>query len=502
MYSKIKTAVNWGIEGQIVEIETKILRGLPNHIIVGLPSVIIKESKERVKAALKATKLKFPEDRIIQNLFPANIKKEGSQLDLPIAVGISACLNHPSALDLEKIAFLGELSLEGKIQPVQGILSLIDGLKNNGVDKIVIPIDNISEAKYIVGVTIYPYKALSDLLEDLNNDQLKPYENEFEDLQEFPRFDVDISEVIGQNSAIRAVEIAIAGFHNLLIIGPPGCGKSMLVERLTSLMPPMSLNEKIEVTKIYGISEGETFNGLMKYRPFRAPHHTISRIGLVGGGLNILPGEISKAHNGILYLDEIGEFKSDAIESLREPLSSGNVNLTKGGRSITYPSNFMLVATMNPCPCGHYLSKDQACTCSQNEIKRYFGKLSWPILDRLDMTIYMERVDDLERLLKHYESQSEILSSRHIREKIQLAVNFKSKREMTNQISKERLSVEAEQMVVKYHERGKLSMRSYEKLIRISRTIADLELSEIIEKHHVLEAFSYQTSGQVKRFFV
>lgn len=500
MYSKIKTSVNWGIEGQIVEIETKILRGLPNHIIVGLPSTIINESKERVKAALKASHIQFPDDRIIQNLFPANIKKEGSQLDLPIAVGIFTCLNSMYSIDFDQFAFLGELSLEGKIQPIQGILSLIDGLINSGVTHIVIPYGNIQEAKYMTDVKIYPYQDLRTLFNDLGCGCLESYTCDENEIFEPIQHDMDIAEIIGQNSAIRAVQIAIAGFHNLLIIGPPGCGKSMLAERLTTLMPPMSLAEQIEVTKVYGISEGESLNGLMRVRPFRAPHHTISRIGLVGGGATILPGEISKAHNGILYLDEIGEFKSDAIEALREPLSSGSVNLTKGGRSIRFPSNFMLVATMNPCPCGHYLSKDETCTCSHHEIKRYFGKLSWPILDRLDMTIYMERVDDLETLLSN---QRQPLNSNQIRDAIQGAIRFKSKRQ-NSEGKKENvtLSKEAESMIMKYHERGKLSMRSYEKLIKISRTIADLDQSVVVEKKHVLEAFTYQTSSQVKRFFV
>ncbi len=496
MYSKIITSVNWGIEGHIVEIETKILRGLPYHVIVGLPSTIIKESKERVKAALKSSGVKFPEDRIIQNLFPANIKKEGSQLDLPIAIGIFCCLSNIASDTLKSIAFLGELSLEGKIKPVQGILSQIDGLKQKGIKYMVIPFENINEAQFITDVIFYPYYDLQHLFEDLLKGELKAINvtnknNNHDYLEEFA-YDIDLSQVVGQNAAIRAIEIAVAGFHNLLIIGPPGCGKSMLAERLITIMPPMTLEEKIEVTKIYGISENENFNGLIHRRPFRAPHHTISRIGMVGGGATILPGEISKAHNGILYLDEIGEFKSDAIEAMREPLSSGHVNLTKGGRSLTYPSNFMMVATMNPCPCGHYLSKEDKCTCSHSEIKRYFGKLSWPILDRLDMTIYMERVDDLKKVLR---PGNVVYDSAQMRDSISKAVAFKRTREGDG------LSNEAQSLLIKYHERGKLSMRAYEKLVGISRTIADLDNSDQIMKKHILEAFTYQTSMQIKRFF-
>ncbi len=507
MYSKIITSVNWGIEGQIVEIETKILRGLPYHVIVGLPSTIIKESKERVKAALKTSGVKFPEDRIIQNLFPANIKKEGSQLDLPIAMGIFCCLTGVDPDMLENIAFLGELSLEGKIQPVQGILSQIDGLKQHGIKRIVIPYGNIEEARFITDVQFYPYRELKHLLDDFVRVNLKVLEaipsEKYEELPDLTN-GLDLSQVVGQNAAIRAIEIAVTGFHNILIIGPPGCGKSMLAERLSSIMPPMTLDEKIEVTKIYGISDGDHIKGLMHHRPFRAPHHTISRIGLVGGGTAILPGEISKSHNGILYLDEIGEFKNDAIEALREPMSSGRVNLTKGSRSLTFPSNFMMVATMNPCPCGHYLSKDENCTCSHNEIKRYFGKLSWPILDRLDMTIYMERVIDLKKALG---SQNSVYNSNRTRATISKAVAFREKRmaEKATVSNKFKvasgLSKEAEELLIKYHERGKLSMRAYEKLVNISRTIADLDGSMQIMKNHILEAFTYQTSMQVKRFF-
>jgi len=509
MYSKIITSVNWGIDGQVVEIETKILRGLPYHVIVGLPSMIIKESKERVKAALKTSGVKFPEDRIVQNLYPANIKKEGSQLDLPIAMGIFSCLSNIASELLNNIAFLGELSLEGKIQPVQGILSQIDGLKQHGIKRIVIPKGNVKEAQFVTDIKFYPYADLKQLFSDLLNGDLigleaTRIEKNHEVFEKFTN-DLDLSQLIGQNAAIRAIEIAVAGFHNILIIGPPGCGKSMLAERLTTIMPSMTLDEKIEVTKIYGISDGENVNGLMHNRPFRAPHHTISRIGLVGGGVTILPGEISKAHNGILYLDEIGEFKGDAIEALREPLSSGCINLTKGGRSLTFPSNFMMVATMNPCPCGNYLSKDDNCTCSHSEIKRYFGKLSWPILDRLDMTIYMERVGNLKKALS---SENIVYDSERMRASISKAVVFRQNRLSDSRqasSSKHRpssdLSIEAENMLIKYHERGKLSMRAYEKLINISRTIADLDGSIEIMKKHILEAFTYQTSLQVKRFF-
>lgn len=497
MYSKIMTAVNWGIEGQIVEIETNIFKGLPNHIIVGLPSTIIKESKERVKSALKATGFKFPSDRIVQNLYPANLKKEGSQMDLPIAMGIIRSVILNSELNFSGFGFLGELSLDGKLQPVSGILSLIEGMKASGIKHIVIPKANFSEAQYIESVTFYPYETLKALMDDCIVGSLRTQSKSIKISQPRIQYKEDICDIIGQKAAIRAAQIATAGFHNILIIGPPGCGKSMLAERLRSLLPPMTLEHKIEVTKIYGICGDERLNGLVAERPFRAPHHTISRIGLVGGGSPILPGEISKAHHGVLYLDELGEYKGDAIEALREPMSSGIINLTKGGKSLSYPAKFMLVATMNPCPCGHYMSNDDRCTCTQHEIKKYFGKISWPILDRLDMTIYMNRVEDLETILSNKQKPE---SSEKMRQSVELAQQYMKGRSLCKK-NHTMLSKEAESIVMKFHDKGKLSMRSYEKLINVSRTIADLEQSALIQKHHVLEAYSYQTSNQIKRFF-
>lgn len=493
MYSKILTAVNWGIEGKLVEIESNIYSGLPNHVIVGLPSTIIKESKERVKSALKATGFKFPNDRIVQNLYPANLKKEGTQMDLPIAIGIICSALSVEGTALDDYGFLGELSLDGKIQPVSGILSLIDGLRHSGISHVVIPEGNFEEAAHIDDVKLYPYSALATLMHDLVEGTL----NERKGILNFsvptPKYETDMNEIIGQNAAIRAAQIAAAGFHNLLIIGPPGCGKSMLAERLRTIMAPMDLTQRIEVTKIYGISNEALKGGLVIDRPFRMPHHTISRIGLVGG---TMPGEISKAHQGVLYLDELGEFKSDAVDALREPLSTGGIHLTKSGKSLCYPANFMLVATMNPCPCGNYMSRDNQCTCSHGDIKKYFSKISWPILDRLDMTIYMDRVDGLKKIMRSRNARQESVM---LRESIVAAQPFLKAYKKPD--TKMMLTQEAESTVLKYHEHGKLSMRSYEKLLQVSRTIASLELCTSIEKRHILEAYSYQTSNQMKRFF-
>ncbi len=512
MYSKVFTAVNWGIEGQCVEIETNIVRGLPNHIIVGLPSTIVMESKERVKTALKATHMRFPEDRIVQNLFPASIRKEGAHLDLPIAMGIVASVLEISNEYTQTFGFLGELSLDGKLKRVQGILSLIEGLKKMGIHKIVIPKENYPEASYVDDVAFYPYEDLQTLLEDVK--MLNIIEGSCPESRsnELPSFEYDYDEVVGQHAALRAVEVAITGFHNLLIVGPPGCGKSMIAQRLVTIMPEMTLSEKIELTKVYGISLSDHSDGLIHLRPFRSPHHTITRVGLVGGGSALYPGEISKAHKGVLYLDEIAEFKSDVLEALREPLTTQRVHLTKGGKSLTYPASFMLVATMNPCPCGNYLSKDETCTCSHIDIKRYFNKLSGPMLDRIDMTLFVDRVQNTD-IHEHQIHRGK--SSKEIKETIDRALAFRKMRENKHadedgksiygqsheQIGvKKDLSEEAQKILNTYHEKGKLTMRSYQKIILLSRTIADLDGTETILKKHILEAYSYQTSNQIKRF--
>ncbi len=485
MYSKIKTAVIWGIEGQVVEIETHISRGMPHHVIVGLPSTIIKESKERVKSAIRSSGYKFSEDRITQNLYPAHIKKEGAHLDLPIAIGIMSCLETFSS---EAYGFLGELNLEGSIKPVKGVLSLVEGLMNQGITKIVLPLANLKEASCFKGAELYPYDSLKKLIDDLKNDQMVAKKCEWDTVDTRSAFPIDYAQVIGQPNAIRAIQIAVTGFHNILIIGPPGCGKSMIAERLHTIMPDLTRDEKIEMTKIYSVSEGEMMNGIKENRPFRAPHHTISRVGLVGG---IQPGEISKAHHGILYLDEIGEFKKDAIDALREPLSNGFIHLTKSGRSMTFPSLFMLVATMNPCPCGQFLSKNENCTCTQYDIKRYFNKLSWPILDRLDMTFYMNRVENFKS-----KSAGTNITSGELRASIERARAFRTKERSLN------LKEEVENIVLKFYDKNNLSMRSYDNLVKIARTIADLDLSPEIEKKHMHEALNYQTTTQVKRLFV
>lgn len=507
MYSKINTAVSWGIEGLGIKIETHILRGMPNYILVGLPSTIIKESKERVRSAIKSIGVKFSDDRIVQNLYPADLKKEGSHLDLPLAIGILACTETLNHSDYESFGFIGELALNGDIQPISNVLSLIEGIVASGIKKIVLPFDNRIEARFIDDVEIYPYSSLQELVSDLSSDGLKVEKNRenndfINSKTEACEGNINYSEVLGQGHALRAMEIAMVGRHNLLLIGPPGCGKSMIAERIQSVLPPLTLQERIELIKIYGVAAGEV-KGMVNKRPFRSPHHSISKIGLVGGGMKVLPGEISKAHHGVLYLDEMGEFKKDAIESLREPMSSGKVQLSRGGRSLEYPSKFMLIGTMNPCPCGHFLSKSGLCNCSVSSIKSYMGKLSWPILDRIDMTVLMDRVDLSVDLKKG-------ISSDYIYKKIKVATEFqvdrtllmKENHNVNNALGGELLNPESLGIIRRYEQKSNLSMRSVIKLVKIARSIADLEQTFEIDKKHILEAYTFLSAQVLKKFFI
>lgn len=482
MYSRVNTGVVQGIEGKCVEIETHITRGLPCHVIVGLPSTVIREAKERVKSAIKGTSIAFPADHIAQNLYPAHIKKEGSHLDLPLAMGIIMALQDVSAPEL---AFLGELSLEGRIQPVKGILSLLEGLKEAGITQVVIPEQNLESARYIQGICLYPYTHLSDLVRDFWESGLKPCEAVSDVRNALVSYPVDYSEVKGHAAALRALEIAVTGFHNILIIGPPGCGKTMLAERLTTIMPPMSVQEQIELTKIYSVSETDACQGdaLISHRPFRAPHHSITRAGLIGGRL---PGEISRAHAGVLYLDEMGEFKPDVLEALREPMSSGHVNLNKHHIAFHYPAQFMLVGTMNPCPCGDHLSSEGACRCTMREIHRYYNKLSGPILDRIHMTLIVDRVS-VEQARSGGEPSASIRRRIYENRSRPYAVQMEDT---------------ARRLLAQVCEREKLSMRSAENLTRVAGTIAGMAGRTHIEKSHLMEALSYQTSIQIKRLLV
>lgn len=475
MYSKLISGIFNGFTGMTVTIETHITCGLPYHIVVGLASMTIKESKERVRSAIKSIQEIYPDDRISQNLYPANEKKQGAQLDLALAAGI-ICAVHE--LDYSHYVFLGELSLSGEISRISNVIAIIDDLKQCGYRRFILPIDNMDEANHISDIELYPFSHLKPLVDALVQHQLSDHccHSQFpieEDLGSYP---VDLSDVVGQFRAVRAMTIAAAGHHSMLLIGPPGCGKSMLAERFITILPDLTHDERIVLTKLIGTYDGSQ-TSLMSERPVRAPHHSCSKIALVGGGHPPKAGEVTKAHLGVLILDELGEFQRAAIESLREPLSSKNVQISRGNKSVTLPSDFYLLATMNPCNCGKLLSQDGVhfCRCTDADIRKYYRKLSWPMIDRIEMTLSIPMISTM--------SQQRI-TSKEVKEDVAQAKKFLENVSIT-------MSDEVSQKLKIRHQKQHDTMRKITAIQSIARTIAALDHSEIITMPHLIEAMSY-----------
>ena len=508
MLAKINSYALNGLDGYKVRVEVDIHSGLPAFDVVGLPDTAIKESRERVRSAIKNSGFDFTPRKITVNLAPAHTKKEGPVFDLAIALGI-LCSTEQAGVDENKkplaavseYVFLGELSLSGAVTRINGVMPMLIAAREHGIKKVVIPKDNINEAKYIRGIQVYAVSALRDAVALINGVECTPIENS--DIVACGENSVreDLKYVKGQYSAKRALEIAAAGGHNMIMIGAPGGGKTMLAKCLTGILPDMTESEVLETTKIHsvvGILDPE--RGIVCSRPFRSPHHTTSRIALTGGGPTARPGEISYAHNGVLFLDELPEYPRAVLEILRQPLEDGVVTVSRASRTVEYPANFMLVASMNPCPCGYYGSNTHQCTCSPSQIQKYMSRISGPLLDRIDLHIEVDEVnyDDLT-------SDKEAESSATVKERVNKAravqtrryagTNIHSNSQMTSEMIKKycALDVAGEKILQNAFDKLGMSARAYTRILKVARTIADLDGAENISARHIAEAVMYRS---------
>ncbi len=493
-----------GISATTITVEVNVTQGI-NFYLVGLPDSAVKESHQRIDAALKNNGFKIPGKQITINMAPADIKKEGSAYDLPIAVGILAASEQILSSEISKYLIMGELSLDGEVRPIKGALPIAIKAKQEGFKGIILPECNAKEAAVVDGLEAYGVNNITQVI-NFFNEKIKLEQTKInvdaEFLNQLDEIEYDFSDVKGQENTKRALEIAAAGGHNLILIGPPGAGKTMLSKRMSAILPPLTLDEALETTKIHSVAGKTTKTlGLVTTRPFRNPHHTISDVALVGGGMNAQPGEISLAHNGVLFLDELPEFKRTVLEVMRQPLEDRIVTISRARFSVEYPASFMLIASMNPCPCGYYNHPEKECVCAPGVVKKYLNKISGPLLDRIDLHVEVTPVPFSE-LSKTKQSEN----SKNIRARVILARNLQTFRyagvdgvycnaqmrtkDLRNHCKLDEASM---QLLKTAMERLGLSARAYDRILKVGRTIADLDSSEAIEQSHIAEAIQYRS---------
>lgn len=503
MFAQVLGETTKGIDGEMILVEADVSNGLPNFDLVGLPAMAVRESKERVKAALRNSNYPFPMTKITVNLAPADLRKEGSGLDLPIAIGLLCCARIIKQEEVTGKVFVGELSLDGCIRKVSGVLSMIIDAKRCGAKEIFIPQANAAEGKLIHGIDVYTASTLTEIVEHLlDNKKLQPLpkENIMQNKQRI--YHVDFADVKGQLVARRALEIAAAGGHSILMVGAPGCGKTMLARRLVTILPPMTESEALEVTKIYSIvGMLPQTDSVMLERPFRNPHHSVSGSALLGGGSTPRPGEVTLSHNGVLFLDELPEFDRATLEMLRQPLEDGEVSISRVRGNMTFPSRIILVAAANPCPCGFLGDSRHICSCKQRDIENYRRKISGPLLDRIDMQINLTRVEFGDLKNKTAGEASDVIRQRVVKAReIQQrrlepwGMHCNAQMGRSEVVKYCSLDDTAQAVLEKYFNILNLSARSHDRILKVARTIADLADCENIQASHIAEAVTLRTS--------